>query len=103
MQVRLVDESYAQVPEGQPGEILVKGPAVFNEYWQRPEETEKSFRDGWFITGDMAVVERGSWRILGRKSTDIIKTGGYKVSALEIEDVLLEHPSIAECAVVGVD
>jgi malonyl-CoA/methylmalonyl-CoA synthetase len=103
VQVRLVDESDAQVPEGQPGEILVKGPAVFNEYWQRPEETEKSFRDGWFITGDMAVVERGSWRILGRKSTDIIKTGGYKVSALEIEDVLLEHPAIAECAVVGVD
>ncbi|MCB2190473.1 MAG: acyl-CoA synthetase [Deltaproteobacteria bacterium] len=103
VQVRLADESNTQVPEGQPGEIFVSGPAVFSEYWQRPEETEKSFRDGWFITGDMAVVERGSWRILGRKSTDIIKTGGYKVSALEIEDVLLEHPAIAECAVVGVD
>ena len=103
VQVRLVDESNAEVPEGEPGEILVSGPAVFSDYWQRPDETEKSFRDGWFITGDMAVVERGAWRILGRKSTDIIKTGGYKVSALEIEDILLQHDAIAECSVVGVE
>ena len=103
VQVRLVDESNAEVPEGEPGEVLVRGPSVFSEYWKRPDETANSFRDGWFTTGDMALVERGAWRILGRKSTDIIKTGGYKVSALEIEDVLLEHAAIAECSVVGLD
>ncbi len=103
VQTRLVDEAGRDLPPGEPGEVLVKGPAVFSEYWQRPRETAKSFRDGWFITGDVAMVEDGAWRILGRKSADIIKTGGYKVSALEIEDVLLTHPAVAECAVVGVE
>lgn len=103
VELRLVDEAGRDVPPGEPGEILVKGAAVFREYWQRPAETEASFRDGWFITGDVAVVEDGAWRILGRKSADIIKTGGYKVSALEIEDVLRTHPAVADCAVVGVE
>ena len=73
------------------------------EYWGRPEATRESFRDGWFRTGDVAVVEDGIYRILGRKSVDIIKTGGYKVSAIEIEETLREHPDIAECAVVGIE
>ena len=68
----------------------------------RPQATAKSFQDGWFRTGDLAVVENGNYRILGRMSVDIIKTGGYKVSALEIEEVLRTHPDIQECAVVGV-
>jgi malonyl-CoA/methylmalonyl-CoA synthetase len=89
--VRLVD-----------GEIEVRGPGVFLEYWNRPEETRDAFHDGWFRTGDVAVVEDGAYRLLGRSSVDIIKTGGYKVSALEIEDVIREHPSVADCAVVGV-
>ena len=99
--VRLVDESGAAVEGGAAGEIEVRGPAVFREYWQRPDETRSVFRDGWFRTGDMAVVEHGSYRLLGRTAVDIIKTGGFKVSALEIEEVLRTHPSIAECAVVG--
>ena len=80
----------------------MRGPSVFLEYWQRPEETRAAFRDGWFRTGDVAVLEDGSYRLLGRTSVDIIKTGGFKVSALEIEEVLRTHPAIAECAVVGV-
>ena len=99
--VRLVDESGVAVPEGTAGEVEVRGPCVFSEYWQRPEETRTAFRDGWFRTGDMAVVERGAYRLLGRTAVDIIKTGGFKVSALEIEEVLRTHPAIAECAVVG--
>ena len=67
-----------------------------------PDETAAAFRNGWFRTGDMAVLEDGSYRLLGRTSVDIIKTGGFKVSALEIEEVLRTHPAIAECAVVGV-
>jgi malonyl-CoA/methylmalonyl-CoA synthetase len=100
--VRLVDEGGRAVASGTPGEIEVRGPGVFREYLGRPEATAAAFRDGWFRTGDVAVVEDGSYRILGRQSVDIIKTGGFKVSALEIEEVLREHPGIAECAVVGV-
>ncbi|MEH2113160.1 acyl-CoA synthetase [Nostoc sp.] len=102
VEVRLVDENGELVPTGTPGEIQVKGPGVFLEYWQNPEATTKAFQDGWFRTGDTAVVENGNYRILGRMSVDIIKTGGYKVSALEIEEVLRTHPDIQECAVVGV-
>jgi malonyl-CoA/methylmalonyl-CoA synthetase len=101
VEVRLVDES-GLVPAGTPGEIQVKSPGVFLEYWQNPQATAKAFQDGWFCTGDTAVVENDNYRILGRMSVDIIKTGGYKVSALEIEEVLRSHPDIQECAVVGV-
>jgi malonyl-CoA/methylmalonyl-CoA synthetase len=103
VKVRLVDDEGHSVPPGVSGEIQVRGPGVFQEYWQRPEETRASFCQDWFCTGDVAVVEEGIYRILGRKSTDIIKTGGYKVSALEIEEVLRTHPAIKECAVVGLD
>jgi malonyl-CoA/methylmalonyl-CoA synthetase len=102
VKVRVVDERGAVVPAGTAGEIEVHGPGVFSEYWRRPDETMRAFRDGWFRTGDMAVVDRGYFRILGRTSVDIIKTGGHKISALEIEETLRDHPSIAECAVVGV-
>ncbi len=100
--VRLVDEAGREVAPGTAGEIEVRGAGVFREYLGRPEATAAAFRDGWFRTGDVAVVEDGSYRILGRQSVDIIKTGGYKVSALEIEELLREHPGVAECAVVGV-
>nr|WP_310419323.1 acyl-CoA synthetase [Chamaesiphon sp. OTE_8_metabat_110] len=103
VEVRLVDEDGTLVPSGSPGEIQVKSHGVFLEYWQNPEATATAFQDGWFCTGDLAVVENGNYRILGRMSVDIIKTGGYKVSALEIEEVLRSHPDIHECAVVGVD
>ena len=83
------------------GEIQVRGPNVFLEYWQRPDATAEAFRDGWFQTGDMAILEDGYYRIMGRNSVDIIKSGGYKLSALEIEAALLDHPAIAQCAVVG--
>jgi len=100
--VRLVDDQGSEVAAGHPGELEVRGPNVFLEYWRRPEDTAQAFRGDWFRTGDLAVVEHGSYRLLGRLSVDIIKTGGFKVSALEIEEVLRTHPCIAECAVVGV-
>ncbi|MHB8770336.1 MAG: acyl-CoA synthetase [Syntrophales bacterium] len=102
VQARLVDDNGAPVAPGTPGEIEIRGKVVFSEYWRKPDETRKAFRNGWFRTGDVAVVESGVYRILGRSSVDIIKTGGEKVSALEIEETLLTHPDIQECAVVGV-
>jgi malonyl-CoA/methylmalonyl-CoA synthetase len=102
VELRLVDAAGRPVPGGTPGEIEVRGPAVFLEYWGRPEETRAAFRDGWFRTGDTAVVEDGCYRILGRTSQDIIKSGGYKISALEIEEAVRAHPAVVECAVVGV-
>ncbi len=102
VQVQMCGQNGEPVPEGVPGEIEVRGPGVFSEYWGKPEATREAFRDGWFRTGDTAAREDGVYRILGRTSIDILKTGGHKVSALEIEDVLLQHPAVAECAVVGV-
>lgn len=100
--VRLKTEAGALVTrEDEPGEIQVRGPGVFRAYWNRDAATAESFDDGWFRTGDMAVIERGYYRIMGRLSVDIIKSGGYKLSALEIEAALLEHPDIRECAVLG--
>jgi malonyl-CoA/methylmalonyl-CoA synthetase len=101
VRVRLVDESGRQVGDGLPGELEVRGPGLFSGYWDDQKATSEAFRDGWFRTGDVARLDGGSYRILGRQSVDIIKTGGYKVSALEIEDVLLGNPDVQECAVVG--
>ncbi|MFS4492705.1 acyl-CoA synthetase [Maribacter sp. 2308TA10-17] len=102
VQMRLVDSDNKTVGENEPGEFQIKGPSVFKEYWQKKEATKKAFtKDGWFITGDIAVLNKGFYKILGRDSVDIIKSGGYKISALEIEDVMRKHQDIADCAVVG--
>ncbi len=101
VELRLCGEDGRQPPAGEPGEVQVWGPGVFLEYWRKPEATAGAFRDGWFLTGDVALTENGAYRLLGRSSVDIIKTGGYKVSALETEEILRAHPKIAECAVVG--
>ena len=102
--VRLIDENDKDVTKDECGEIIIKGENVFHEYWNKPEATNKSFTsDGWFKTGDVAVIEDGYYRIMGRNSVDIIKSGGYKISALEIEEVLRTHPNIKDCAVVGLE
>jgi len=102
VEVQLVGDDGKLVPPGTPGEIEVRGPNVFAEYWGQPDATRDAIRENWFRTGDTAVVEGGVYRILGRTNVDILKTGGHKVSALEIEEALREHPAVAECAVVGV-
>jgi malonyl-CoA/methylmalonyl-CoA synthetase len=102
--VQLFDDADRPIDgEGVPGEIRIKGSNVFLEYWGNEKATRESFVDWWFCTGDVAVIEEGYYRIMGRSSIDIIKSGGYKLSALEIEGVLLNHPAIAEVAVIGID
>nr|GEY46842.1 malonate--CoA ligase [Tanacetum cinerariifolium] len=85
------------------GELCVKSPSLFKEYWKRPEVTKDSFIEGgYFKTGDAVKVdEDGYYVILGRTNADIMKVGGYKLSALEIEAILLEHPAVSECCVLG--
>jgi malonyl-CoA/methylmalonyl-CoA synthetase len=84
------------------GEVAVRGPNLFSGYLNRPEATAEAMRDGWFFTGDLATrAPDGYLRIVGRRSTDLIKTGGYKVGAGEIEVALLEHPGVREAAVTG--
>jgi len=103
VEARVVDDQGCPSAAGEQGEIEVRGAQVFAEYWGQPEATRAAFRSGdWFRTGDEAIVDGGYWRIVGRRGLDIIKTGGYKVSALEIEAVLRQHPAVADVAVVGV-
>jgi malonyl-CoA/methylmalonyl-CoA synthetase len=84
------------------GEVAVKGPNVFKGYLNRPDATAEAMRDGWFMTGDLATRNgSGSLKLVGRKSTDLIKSGGYRIGAGEIEGALLEHPAVAEVAVTA--
>ncbi|GAB3380095.1 acyl-CoA synthetase [Amycolatopsis echigonensis] len=101
--LRLVDESGAEVTEPDAvGEIQVRGPNLFTEYLNRPDATAAALDGGWFRTGDMATRDPDGYvRIVGRKATDLIKSGGYKIGAGEIENALLEHPNVAEVAVTG--
>ena len=104
MTVQLFDEDDRPIhEESTPGEIRIKGDGVLEEYWNDEKATRESFTNGWFCSGDIAVIEDGYYRIMGRSSTDIIKSGGYKLSALEIEGVLLTHEDINEAAVIGVE
>ena len=103
--VRLVDDAGDELDVSDDetvGEIQVRGPNLFLEYLNRPDATEEAMRDGWFATGDVATrAQDGYIRIVGRRATDLIKSGGYKIGAGEIENALLEHPAIAEAAVTG--
>ncbi|MFE7272080.1 acyl-CoA synthetase [Streptomyces sp. NPDC057623] len=106
VELRLVEEDGTPLPsyDGETvGEIQVRGPNLFTEYLNRPDATTAAFtQDGWFRTGDMAVRDPDGYvRIVGRKATDLIKSGGYKIGAGEIENALLEHAGVREAAVTG--
>jgi long-chain acyl-CoA synthetase len=99
--VRLVDDTGVDVPQGQPGELIVRGPQVMQGYWQRPDETAKVFKDGWLHTGDVATMDDdGYFQIVDRKK-DMILVSGFNVYPNEVEAVLAEHPGIAEVCVLG--
>ncbi|MGW3770573.1 acyl-CoA synthetase [Actinomadura verrucosospora] len=105
VETRLAAEDGSAVPpDGEtPGELHVRAPLLFKGYLNRPEATAESFTpDGWFRTGDIATIGPDGWhRIVGRASTDLIKSGGYRIGAGEIENALLAHPAVREAAVVG--
>lgn len=102
VEFRLIDEHGADVELGDPGEIVVKGPNVFKGYWNRPDETEQAFIDGWFRTGDVGVLDEEGYLYLVDRKRDLIIVSGFNVFPSEVERALLENPDVAEAAVVGV-
>ncbi|GAC1325711.1 MAG: acyl-CoA synthetase [Mycobacteriales bacterium] len=102
--VRIVGDDGAEVPADDEamGDVLVRGPQLFSGYLNRPDATAAAMRNGWFATGDLATRSAdGTVRIVGRRATDLIKSGGYKIGAGEVEAALLAHPGVAECAVAA--
>jgi len=102
VEMKVVDDDGNDVPQGEVGEIAIKGPNVMKGYWRKDDATAEAIKDGWFHTGDMAKIdEEGYFFIVDRKKEMILR-GGYNVYPREIEEVLYEHPAVAEVAVVGV-
>src|SRR5580698_1676004 len=101
VQMRVVDNSEHEVPQGQVGEIVIRGPNVMKGYWQRPDATAEAIKDGWFHTGDLARVDDDGYFFIVDRKKDLIIRGGYNVYPREIEEVLYEHPAVAEAAVIG--
>ena len=101
LRTALLDEAGKQVPVGEPGEICVAGPLLAGGYWNLPDETAETFRDGWMHTGDVAREdEDGFWYIVDR-TKDMIVTGGFNVFPREVEDVVATHPAVAQVGVIG--
>lgn len=100
--VRIVDGADRDVPPGEPGEIIVRGPQMFTAYYNRMEESAAAWRNGWFHTGDMGRIDEHGYVYIVDRVKDMIKRSGYAVSPAEIERVLLTHPAVAEAAVIGV-
>jgi long-chain acyl-CoA synthetase len=102
VEFRIVDAEDHEVPDGEPGEIVIRGHNVMKGYWRKPEETANAMKGGWFHTGDIGRRDAdGFYYIVDRKKEMIIR-GGYNVYPREIEEVLYEHPAVAEAAVIGV-
>jgi long-chain acyl-CoA synthetase len=101
VEMRVVDADDAQVPLGEVGEIVIRGPNVMKGYWQRPDATAEAIRDGWFHTGDLARADSDGYFYIVDRKKDLIIRGGYNVYPREIEEVLYEHPAVAEAAVIG--
>ncbi|KAL4194026.1 hypothetical protein AMTRI_Chr05g66680 [Amborella trichopoda] len=102
VQVKILAEEGSENAATAEGELAVKSPSLFKEYWNKPEVTKESFVDGFFKTGDSVTIDDdGYYIILGRTSADILKVGGYKLSALDIEAAILGHPDVAECCILG--
>jgi long-chain acyl-CoA synthetase len=102
--VRLVDlqDGKEDVPQGQPGEIIMKGPLIMKEYWKNPKETAGQIKDGWLYTGDIAVQDEDGYFFIVDRKKDMIIAGGYNVYPREIDEVLFQHPKISEAVSIGV-
>ncbi|WP_114314020.1 long-chain-fatty-acid--CoA ligase [Thermus caldifontis] len=102
VEAKVVDEEGQEVPLGEVGELIVKGPNVMKGYWNRPEETQKALKDGWLFTGDMARMDQDGYFYIVDRKKDMIIAGGYNIYPREVEEVLYQHEAVQEAAVVGV-
>ncbi len=102
VELRVVDAEGKPVKPGEVGEIVYRSRHMFREYWKRPEETARAFRDGWFLTGDLATVDEDGYVYIVDRKHDLIISGGFNIYPREVEEAILAHPAVAEVAVVGV-
>ena len=102
VEIRIVNEKGKPAPHGETGDVEIKGPGVFKGYWRMPEKTEESFRDGWFITGDLGALDADGRLTLVGRAKDLIIAGGYNIYPKEIESALNTIAGVKECAVIGV-
>jgi long-chain acyl-CoA synthetase len=102
VQMAVVDEQGAELPAGEVGEIVIRGPNVMKGYWRRPDATAEAIRDGWFHSGDLAKVDEDGYFFIVDRKKDLIIRGGYNVYPREVEEVLYEHPAVAEAAVLAI-
>jgi len=100
--LKVVNEDFKPVKPGEMGEIVYRSRHMFREYWNLPEETAQSFRDGWFLSGDMATVDEDGYVYIIDRKHDMIISGGFNIYPREVEEAILKHPGIAEAAVIGV-
>ena len=100
-EVRIADEDGRGLPLGETGEVLVRGPSVMPGYWRNEEATAKTLKGGWLHTGDMGALDEEGFLTLKDRSKDVIISGGTNIYPREVEEVLLTHPAVAECSVVG--
>ncbi len=101
-EIRLVDDSDEEVAQGEPGEIVMRGPFVMQGYWERDEATTEAMKGGWFHTGDVATIDADGYLFIVDRKKDLIIRGGYNVYPRELEEVLYEHPDVREAAVLGI-
>jgi len=102
--VRLVDiqEGKEDVPKGQPGEIIMKGPLIMKEYWNNPQETAGQLKDGWLYTGDIAIEDEDGYLFIVDRKKDMIIAGGFNIYPREIDEVLFQHPKVLEAVSIGI-
>jgi long-chain acyl-CoA synthetase len=102
VEVRIVDELGDEVPTGETGEACIYGPILMKEYWNKPEATAETIRDGWLYTGDLGHVDEDGFLYITDRKKDMIIRGGENIYSVEIENRLVEHPKVADAAVIGV-
>jgi long-chain acyl-CoA synthetase len=102
VEMKVVDENDSEVPQGEVGEIVIRGHNVMKGYWEKPDATEEAMRGGWFHTGDMARIDEDGYFFIVDRKKDMIIRGGYNVYPREVEEILYEHPKVREAAVLGI-
>jgi long-chain acyl-CoA synthetase len=102
VEMKVVDAEDNELPPGEIGEVIARGPNIMKGYWNMPEETDRAMRGGWYHSGDMAYADEDGFYYIVDRAKDMIITGGENVYSIEVENVLYEHPAVVECAVVGV-